>query len=171
MKRFWLIAVLLILGGALFVCKESSTAPEAEIPPETDISVTLTPVSGGTGTVFTVDITLGSLNKEIKVFGLDMSFDAELFQFQGVNKGNLTGDWAAVDGNEIHTGILKVGGFAGSGTPIPASKGGTIAEIVLKVIGEDFSDGQKSQICINSYTDDISGLTPMPACTSFELKK
>jgi hypothetical protein len=142
-----------------------------EIPPETDISVTCTPVSGGAGTVFTVNVTLGSIDKEIKVFGLDMTFDADLFQFQGVNQGSLTGDWAAVDGNEIRTGTLKVGGFAGSGTPIPALSRGTIAEIVLKVVGENYSDGQTSQICINSYTDDIEGLTPNPACTTFELKK
>jgi hypothetical protein len=142
-----------------------------EIPPEADISLTCVPVSGGAGTVFTVNVTLGSIDKEIKVFGLDMTFDADIFQFQGVNKGSLSGDWAAVDGNEIRAGTLRVGGFAGSGTTIPVRRRGTIAEIVLKVAGGEFNDGQKSQICIDSYTDDISGLTPMPACTSFELKK
>ena len=100
-----------------------------------------------------------------------MTFDADLFQFQDVNQGSLTGDWAAVDGNEIRAGILKVGGFAGSGTPIPPMRRGTIAEIVLKVVGEGFNNGQTSQICTNNYTDDIDGLTPVPACTSFELKK
>jgi len=142
-----------------------------EVSPESDISVTCTPVSGGTGTVFTVSITLGSIDKEVKVFGLDMTFEANLFQFQRANEGNLTGDWAAVDANEIRAGTLRIGGFAGSGTPIPARSKGTIAEIRLKVSGEDFSDGQKSQICINGYTDDISGLRPSQACTSFELKK
>jgi len=171
MRRLWFITLILLIWTTSFVCKQSSTAPEAEVPPELDISVTCTPTSGGAGTVFTVSITLGSVDKEVTVFGMDMTFDADFIQFQGANRGNLTGDWAAVDANEIRAGTLKVGGFAGSGTPIPARSRGTIAEIRLKVEGEDFNNGQASQICINSYTDDLSGLTPMPACTSFELTK
>ena len=121
--------------------------------------------------MFTVSINLESIDKEVKVFGLDMTFEADFFQFEGVSKGDLTGDWAAVDGNEIRAGTLKVGGFSGSGTPIPAGTRGAIAKVRLKVVDGNYSDGQNSQICINNYTDDISGLTPMPACTSFELKK
>lgn len=164
-----LIALALILSFTR--CKQSSTAPEVEIPPEADISLTCTPASGGAGTVFTVSIVLSSINEEIKVFGLDMTFEANLFQFQGAIEGNLTGDWAAVDANEIHRGTLRIGGYAGSGTAIPTRSRGTIAEIRFKVASGDFSDGQKSRICINSYTDDISGLMPSPACISFELKK
>lgn len=171
MKLLNVILLSLTLVLCATMCKQSSTAPEMEIPPETDISVTCTPASGGAGIEFTVNVILGSIDQEIKVFGLDLTFDADLIQFQRVNKGTLTGDWAAVDGNEIRSGTLKVGGFAGSGSPIPAMSRGIIAEIVLKVVGQNFSDGQTSQICINSYTDDIGDLTPIPACTSFELKK
>jgi len=171
MRRFLFILLTSALVLSFSMCKQSSTAPDLEVPPESDISVTCTPVSGGIGTVFTVSITIGSIDKEIKVFGMEMTFEANLIQFQGANEGNLTGNWAAVDANEIRTGTLRIGGFAGSGTAIPARSKGTIAEIRLKVLGGDFNDGQKSQICINSYTDDISGLTPSQACTSFELKK
>jgi len=171
MWRLFLIAAILVLGAASFVCKQSSTAPEADIPPEQDISISCTPQSGESGTVFTVSITLGGIDKEITVFGMDLTFDANLFRFQGANRGDLTEEWAAVDANEIRAGTLRVGGFTGSGTPIPARSRGTIVEIRLKVEGGDFSDGQKSQICIGDYTDDIVGLTPMPTCTLFELRK
>ena len=76
---------------------------------------------------------------EIKVFGLEMTFDADIFQFRRIEKGSLTESWAAVDANEINNGTLRVGGYAGSGNPITQGNTGKIAEVKVKVIGNNFS--------------------------------
>jgi hypothetical protein len=154
-------------------CKKSSTAPELEVPEQeqTSISIVCSPSSGGTDTNFTVAITITNSDREIKVFGLELTFDADKFQFRRVEEGILTESWAAVDGNEIKSGTLKVGGFMGSGNPIAQGTTGIIAEVKLKVIGTSFNNGQQSQISIQNYTDDIAGLTPNPSLTNFTLAK
>jgi hypothetical protein len=154
-------------------CKNSSTSPEVEVPEQEQTSITITssPSSGGTDTNFTVFVSINNTDQEIKVFGLEVKFDGDKLQFRRIEEGSLTESWAAVDGNEISKGTLRVGGFAGSGTPIAQGTTGIIAEIKLRVKGSNFSDGQQSQICIESYTDDIANLTPHPSCTNFTLRK
>ena len=164
---------LLFLIVLLFCCKKSSTAPEVEIPePEqTSITITSSPSSGGTDTNFTVLVSINNADREIKVFGLEVKFDADKLKFRRIEAGNLTESWAAVDGNEISNGTLRVGGFAGSANPVVQGTTGIIAEIKLKVMGTNFNDGQQSQICIENYTDDIADLTPLPSCANFTLQK
>lgn len=154
-------------------CKKSSTAPEVEVPEQEQTSITIvcSPSSGGTDTNFTAAISISNADREIKVFGLEVTFDADKLEFRRIEEGNLTESWAAVDGNEISRGTLRVGGFMGSGNPILQGTTGNIAEVKLKVIGTSFSDGQQSQICIEKYTDDIADLTPHPSCANFTLKK
>ena len=154
-------------------CKKSSTAPEIDLPEPEQTSITLTcsPNSGGTNTNFTVSISVTNSDREIKVFGLEMKFDADILKFRGIEDGNLTESWAAVDGNEIKKGILRVGGFMGSGDPISPGSTGPIAEVKFRVTGSNFNNGQQSQISIKNYTDDIAGLTPNPSHTNFTLRK
>jgi hypothetical protein len=164
---------LLCLFTLPFHCKKSSTAPEVD-PPEQElmpITLTCSPSSGGTDTNFSVLISINDAGREIKVFGLEVKFDADKFQFRRIEEGDLTESWAAVDGNEISGGTLRVGGFMGSGDPIAQGTTGILAEVKLKVIGSNFNDGQQSQICIENYTDDIADLTPQPSCTNFTLRK
>jgi hypothetical protein len=162
-----------ILTAPLIHCKKSSTAPEVN-PPEqkvTSITLTCSPSSGGTDTNFSVTVSINNSDREIKVFGLEMIFDADIFKLRRIEAGNLTESWAAVDGNEIKKGTLRVGGFAGSGNPIPTGNTGDIAEVKFKVTGNNFNNGQQSQIRIESYTDDIASMTPLPSVTSFTLNK
>lgn len=160
-----------VIPFLIFHCKKTSTAPEVEPPEQPSITIVCNPNSGGTNTDLTVLISISNTSQEIKVFGLEMTFDNNNFQFRRAGAGNLTINWAAVDGNEISDGILRVGGFMGSGTPISQGTTGNIAEVKFKVSGSSFNDGQQSQICIKNYTDDISSLTPVPSCTNFTLRK
>ena len=164
---------LFFLIALPFHCKKSSTAPEVEVPEQEQTSITIvcSPSSGGTDTNFSVVISINNSDREIKVFGLEVTFDADKLEFRRIEEGNLTESWAAVDGNEISRGTLRVGGFMGSGNPIVQGTTGNIAEVKLKVIGSNFNDGQQSQICIENYTDDIANLTPHPSCADFTLKK
>ena len=156
-------------------CKKSSTAPVINLPePEevqTSISLTCSPSSGGTDTNFSVIISINNSDREIKVFGLELKFDADKLKFRRIEDATLTESWSAVDGNEIRSGTLRVGGFMGSGDPITQGTTGNIVEVKFKVIDTNFNDGQQSQICIKNYTDDIASLTPNPLCTNFTLRK
>jgi hypothetical protein len=139
-------------------------------PPSGDeISISCSPSSGGTGTEVRIPITINENPDQIQYFGLKMTFNTSMFQFVSVSKGSLTGDWATVDGNNA-SGTITIGGFAGSGTPIPAGSSGTIAIVKLRVTCSSCSDGQQSTIQINTYTDDIAGMTPEPASTTFTYK-
>ncbi len=142
------IFFLLFLIALPFHCKKSSTAPEVEVPEQEQTSITITcnPSSGGKDTNITVSISINNTDQEIEVFGLEVTFDANKFQFRRIEEGNLTESWAAVDGNEISRGTLRVGGFMGSGNPIAQGSTGNIAEVKLKVIGSNFNDGQQRHI-------------------------
>lgn len=144
------------------------TAP----PPSTDnrISISCKPSSGGTGTTVSIPISIRGNLQAISSFGLELTFDANLFDYVNTKKGSLTGSWAFVDGN-ASGGVVTVGGLAGSGSTIPKGSTGTIAIVTLRVTGAGYSDGHVSQLTIRSYSDDISGMQPEPASTSFTYRK
>jgi hypothetical protein len=160
------IFLLLTFSG----CKKSPTTPSIETEQPT-IEVLCEPSSGGANTTVTVKIAIAKNTKEMRVFGLDMSFDVKMFQFQEVRSGTLTGSWAAVDGNEVSPGSLRVGGFQGAGTPVSPASQGTLAEVKFKVTGSEYGNGQQSQVCTKQYTDDLTGFQPGTACASFTLQK
>ena len=139
------------------------------------ILISLDPNSEKTGTTVTVSISIKGNTKEIKTFGLELSFDRNMFEYQGTSKGDLTGSWQAVDGNEIRTGIVRVGGYAGASDStipvIPICSNGSIAKISLKVVYSGVIDGLQSQISIQNYLDGIATMTPQPAYTSFTYRK
>jgi hypothetical protein len=169
-----IIYVLVFLFALPIHCKKSTTTAPEIIPPvqeQTSITLTCSPSSGGIDKNFTVTISITNADQEIKVFGLEVTFDADKLGFRRIEEGNLTESWAAVDGNEIKKGILRVGGFMGSGDPITQGSSGKIAEVKFKVISNNFNNGHQSQICIENYADDIVDLTPLPSCTSFTLTK
>jgi hypothetical protein len=171
-RKFFAFASLLLLlfflpGG----CKKTPTTTTIDIPPGQAITVLCDPTSAGPDTIITISASIKENGQEIRVFGLDITFDTKMFQLQGVNKGSLTGDWTAVDGNEISPGQVRVGGFVGSGTSVRTNSTGSLIDLKFKVTGQSYGNGQQSQICINQYTDDISAFTPNPACTTFTLKK
>ncbi len=168
----FILIICILLGG--FACGKSPTTtdpPSEPPPPQPSISISASPSTGNTDTVVTVTISVKANNKEIKVFGLDLTFEAKMFSLQWVEKGDLTSSWAAVDGNEIESGMVRIGGFTGSGVPIPVNKDGSIAKVKFKVTGSSLNDGAVSQLCVKNYTDDIAGLKPEPACVQFTYRK
>jgi len=153
----------------------ASTEVYASAPPPpatgNKIEVKCNPSSASADTIVNVPISITGNENEIKVFGLELTFDPNMFEFQSVEKGSLTGSWAAVAGNETTSGTLKIGGFLGAGTSIPTGSDGSIAIVKLKVTGSSYSNGQQCQVSIKSYTDDITGMSPEPASATFTLQK
>jgi len=90
-----------------------------------------------------------------------------MFSFDGVEKGPLTSGWSTVDGFQISPGNVRVGGFAGGASAIPAGSTGAIVAVRLKVLCSGCANGQQSNICITNYTDDIASMTPKPSCSTF----
>ena len=163
---------LLIYGLLIGASGCSKTPTEAPIDVEQpSILLTCSPATAGANEVISVSVLIKDNPKEIRSFGLELAFDSRMFQFQEVRKGTLTGGWAAVDGNAVGAGSLRVGGLSGGGAPIPAKSEGSLVEVRLKVTGGDYGNGQQSQICIKQYTDDLVGFQPASACSTFTLKK
>jgi len=163
-------SLLLLLFLVLPACKKSPMTVSINLG-ENAILAACNPVSGGVDTILMVAVVIAQNSREIRVFGLEMSFDPRIFQFQGVAGGNLTGSWTAVDGNEVSPGTVRIGGFAGGGNPIARDSQGALALIQLKVTATDYGNNQQSQICLNHYTDDLAVFQPAPACAVFTLKK
>jgi len=151
-------------------CKKSPTDsdPDTTVP---TIALVLNPTTGSKDEVVSASVLIKGSSQEIRVFGLDLTFDSRMFKFQEVRKGTLTGGWTEVAGNEVGPGNVRVGGFTGGGAAIPVRSEGTLAELIFKVTGDEYGNGQQSQICIKQYTDDLIGFMPSSACTSFTLKK
>jgi hypothetical protein len=152
-------------------CKKTPTTTTAPTSEQSAISVACNPSSAGPDTTVVFTISIKGNIEELRVFGGDMTFDTKMFQFQDVRSGSLTGNWAAVDGNEVSSGTLKVGGFVGNGTAVPKASTGTLAEVRFKVTGASYGNGQTTQVCIQQYTDGLVEFKPDPACSTFSLKK
>ncbi|UCE40739.1 MAG: hypothetical protein JSV17_15020 [Candidatus Aminicenantes bacterium] len=137
---------------------------------DNSISISCNPSSAQTNTIVNFPISIrGNLN-EISVFGLELTFDTNIFQLHSIVDGSLTRSWAAVDGNEVSAGTIKIGGFAGSANPIPKSSTGTIVIVKLKV-KSTASSNQQTKVRIQNYIDDIQGMTPSSASTTFTYLK
>jgi hypothetical protein len=135
------------------------------------LQITCSPTSGVKGTEVTVTIAIKENDKEIGVFGMELTFPPKMLTYGTTSSGSLTGSWAAVDGNEVSAGNLKIGGFRGSGSAVARNSQGSLLVIKFTVDGSELSNGQQGQICIKGYTDDIVGIPPEPACASFTLTK
>ncbi len=87
----------------------------------------------------------------IKSFGLEIKYPTEKMLFTGINRGELTKNFTAVEGNESEPGIVRVGGYNMSG--IQERKPGMLVELVflIKELG--------GKIEIVKLVDDIQDFT------------
>ena len=70
-----------------------------------------------------------------------------------------------------NNGTVTIGGIVGAGNPVSSGSQGTIARVTFIVTGGSYPNGQTSQLQISNYTDDIAGMSPEPANTTFTLRK
>jgi len=174
-KKAAYIALAVFISCFAFLsmnCKKQSTAPEISFTAnDNNLLISCSPSSGGKGTLVDLKISILGNSKEIKSFGMKMTFDPAIFQYESAGKGDLTGNWAAVDGNESNPGKLIIGGFMGSGIPVPAGSSGSLAIIKIKVIYDGNDDGFSRQFSLKNYIDDIVGMKPEPSSTAFTFRK
>jgi hypothetical protein len=164
--------LILFLVFVISNCKQQSTTPDTSIDQnENRLTISCSPTQGGTGTVVDIRISCLGAAQEIKTFGLELTYDSAIFQYESTGKGDLTASWAAVDGNETSAGKLIVGGFVGSGTPVVVGSNGSLVIIKLRVIYSGSDSGFSRQISINNYLDDINSMTPMPTSATFTFIK
>ncbi len=137
-------------------------------PPSTEnkVGISIKPKSGGTGTTVRITISVnGNTSPISNAFGLDLNYNASIFQYLSTNKGNLTNSWAMVDGG-ASSGTITVGGFRGSGSVISTGSQGSIAVVRFQVIASGSSD-LATQITLANLIDDISGMITSPASVTF----
>lgn len=112
-------------------------------------------------------VSVKGVSQEIKSFGLEVTFEAQMFAFQSIAKGNLTQDWASVDGFETQSGLIKAGGFAGGGTPVGKVSTGSLMTVRFTVTCEGCASGRQSQVCIQNLADNIKEMRLEPSCALF----
>ncbi len=83
----------------------------------------------------------------IKSFGIEIKYPTEKMSFAGINRGELTKDFTAVEGNESEPGVVRVGGYNMSG--IQERRSGTLVELVFLV------NGKGGKLEIVELVDDI----------------
>jgi hypothetical protein len=67
----------------------------------------------------------------MKAFGLDVNYSSDRLTFLRINRTELTKDFVAVDGNEIESGVVRIGGYSTSG--IQDVNSGMLVELVFQV--------------------------------------
>jgi len=141
-------------------------------PPATDNDVTLSisPSSGKSGTTVTVTIGIKGNLQPISAFGMDLTFNGAMFDFVNSSKGTLTGSWGLVSANSPSQGLVKVGGAAFGGTPIPVGSTGSVIIVRLRVTGGSLNNGDRSAIRVSTFSDDIAGMG-VPSARWFTLIK
>ena len=138
---------------------------------DNEISISCDPRSGETGTTVTIPVAINGNINEIRAFGLELTYDTTMFEYQNVSKEDLTADWGVVAGNEISSGTVRIGVLAAQADPVSKGGVGSIVKVTLKVTCTGCINGQQSQICIQDYTDGIAGMTPQPSCVIFTYRK
>ncbi len=157
---------------------EASNSPQtvnvtlyiSSVPIDNKIGISLSPSSGTTGTIISFPISVKGNIAQISTFGLELHFDTTMFTFQSVNSGTLTGSWGYIGGNDTG-GTIIIGGARLAANPISIGSIGTIAIVKLKVTCSSCSNGDTSQITIDSFTDDISVMTASPSSVTFTFNK
>ena len=144
----------------------------SQVQTNNEIAVSCSPTSGKTGAVIDVPITILGNTQLIKAFGLEVTYDATMFDFVSVSKGSLTGNWGTVIGTVVSPGRVRIGGYVGDPSfAIPVGSSGSIVILKLKVTCSACNDGKQSQVCIENFTDDIVGMKLAPGCTTFTYRK
>jgi hypothetical protein len=68
---------------------------------------------------------------DIKAFGLEVKYSTDKMTFLGVEPTELTRDFVAVDGNELASGVVRIGGYSMSGIQDMAN--GTLVELIFQL--------------------------------------
>jgi hypothetical protein len=132
---------------------------------DNEVGIKISPNSGGTGTIVTLTVFIkGNTSPIASAFGLNLNYDASIFQYQSTSKGTLTNSWAAVDGG-ASGGTVTVGGFRGSGSVISTGSQGSIAVVRFKVIHSGSSLSR--QFTMTNIIDDLVGMTIRPGTVTF----
>jgi hypothetical protein len=165
-------------NGKATICISASEIPNKDITAiEEDnnlsggnISLSLNPTMGTSGNTITVSIDISNNTQQISAFGLELIYNSTSFVFKGVKEGSLTSDWSPIEGNEIDSGKIRIGGYAGGGTVISPSSDGSLVEINLQV-KEDlpYDEDTTVQFKIEGYVDDIARFLPNPCTKDFML--
>jgi hypothetical protein len=83
----------------------------------------------------------------MKAFGLEVKYSADKMTFLGVEPTELTRDFVAVDGNEVSSGVVKIGGYSMSG--IQDMQSGVIVKLVFQ------ASESTGQVEITRILDDL----------------
>lgn len=93
--------------------------------------------------------------KGLSAFGLEITYPFDALNYVGLERGQATKDWVALDANVLQPGTLKIGGFQPSG--IQKGKEGEL--FTLRFIVKENANG-RAKIEISNVLDDLSEAKP-----------
>lgn len=168
------LSSLIVLGfyGTLAMFSDNDSAVSWGQTACGNVDVVLAPATAEYNETVEVCINISGNQCLMRFFGFDLFFDTSMFSYQGISGvGCLTADWSLLDGNEISSGQVRIGGISGIGTDITATQNGTLVKVNLLVIGHSgsHSDGDQSSITVNAYLDGLVAYTPQPSSGIFTL--
>ncbi len=135
-----------------------------------DIEVVPTPSTGTYNDEIDIIVNISDNQCELSAIGFDLHYDKSKFSFLGIENQNcLTSDWSMLDGYEISSGLIRIGGLAGVGTYIQPGQDGSLAIARFRVTCQcgNCTDGQQSTFTIDSYVDHLESFLPQPAQGTF----
>jgi hypothetical protein len=89
----------------------------------------------------------------IDAMGVDVTFDPNVLNYVGVQRGSLTIDWDVFDAALIAPGVVRVGGF--NTEPIAIGQSGSI--VVLEFLADCCANaGKQSRVCLANLADDLA---------------
>jgi hypothetical protein len=141
------------------------TAPPPPPSDANEIHIAANKNSGSNGENVTFEVRIVGNTSLIDAFGLDLTFDPNMFYYVSTGSGNLTGGWP-VDGNVVSPGRVRIGGYGGANA-IPIGSTGSIVKVTLRVNCATCTGGESSQVCIGDFWDDIVGMRLTRACQNF----
>jgi len=89
----------------------------------------------------------------MKIFGLHVSYPTDLVTFEGVKRTDLTEKWAVLDGQEVTSGLIALGGF--NVDPIEAESPGSVAILSFRV--RDGVERGEGELAVVRMLEDLQG--------------
>lgn len=127
----------------------SLEAPSTQTASSRIINLTTDDFNLEAGERVEIPVSVDSL-KNLKSFGIDITFPSELFEFVEVKRTEITEDFIQVDGHKVSEGLLRVGGY--SINPINSTSS---SPLVILVFEAKEKTGRTHDIAILNTHDDL----------------
>ncbi len=146
------------------IVPSSTPSPEPTVVPTqaatstpTDDEIWVEEVSGCTGEIIDIAVSINNPDTAVEAFGFDFNFNIHMLDYESCIKGDLTSEWNYFQCHEDGLGRIRIGGF--SDDPIPAGSAGTLVVISFRVTCYYCELNDQCTLSLTGLIDDMDGWT------------